>query len=92
MKALTEDQIIDDWFHEYCEGRCEKDEMVKVLKAYALQSSPSPVVVPDEEKQCKNCKWFEIGYGNCVWCSRNSYRNSKDISCKDHWQDNIKDK
>lgn len=39
MKALTEqaELIIDAWFHEYCEGRCDKDEMVKTLLNFALQ-------------------------------------------------------
>lgn len=32
--------IIDDWFHEYCEGRCEKSEMIAKLMEFACQYKP----------------------------------------------------
>ena len=32
--------IIDDWFHEYCEGRCEKSEMIAKLMEFARQYNP----------------------------------------------------
>ena len=33
--------IIDDWFHEYCEGRCEKSEMIAKLTEFAAQQQPT---------------------------------------------------
>ena len=34
---LTAQQIVDDFFHEYCEGRLDREEMVEVIKTYARQ-------------------------------------------------------
>ena len=34
---LTAQQIVDDFFHEYCEGRLDREEMVEAIKEYARQ-------------------------------------------------------
>jgi hypothetical protein len=34
---LTAQQIVDDFFHEYCEGRLDREEMIKTIKKYAEQ-------------------------------------------------------
>lgn len=34
-ERLTASQIVDDFFHEYCEGRLNRQEMVSVIKKYA---------------------------------------------------------
>ena len=32
---LTAQQIVDDFFHEFCERRLDNGEMVEVIKQYA---------------------------------------------------------
>jgi hypothetical protein len=36
-ESLTESDIIDGWFHEFTEGRCENEDMTITLRRYASQ-------------------------------------------------------
>jgi hypothetical protein len=55
--------IVDDWFHEYCEGRCEKDEMVSAICELAVFVPEKPErqwgskeVVGDVDKIYESCQ------------------------------------
>lgn len=36
-ERITPEQIVDDFFHEYQEGRLDRDEMVEAIEQYARQ-------------------------------------------------------
>lgn len=36
-ERLTASQIVDDFFHEYQEGRLDREEMIETIKEYARQ-------------------------------------------------------
>jgi len=54
-KRITPAQIVDDWFHEYTEGRCDRQEMIDIIMVFAMQYHESKTIDLSRDTFCPIC-------------------------------------
>lgn len=86
-------EIVDEFFHEYCEGRFDKEAMVNTILEYAKQYAnerdeyreyDGDGVHFDIPLQCMNCTWVVYLTSEVAKCEITGKEHDWEYTCNKH--------
>ncbi len=89
-ERISPQQIVDDFFHEYCEGRLDREEMTNAILTYARQYADERDEYNmgnggiDGEFGCYNCTHVAFLTAEVAECGITHEEHKWEYSCNKH--------